>query len=146
LALSVYGARWDRFIPRRHIKGRYLDNAELGVAYRNAGIVLNDHWDDMREQGFVSNRLFDAVASGARVVSDEVAGLEELFGRSVQVYRTAEDLVRLANMYEPDEVFGDDAERRAVAERVHREHSFHARAERLVEIAVEARKRRGFTG
>jgi hypothetical protein len=28
---------------------------------------------------------------------------------------------------------------------VHREHSFHARAARLVEIAVEARKRRGFT-
>jgi O-antigen biosynthesis protein len=100
----------------------------------------------MRELGFVSNRLFDAVASGARVVSDEVAGLDELFGRSVQVYRTPEDLVRLANMYEPDEVFGDDAERRAVAERVHREHSFLARAARLLEIAVEARKRRGFTG
>jgi O-antigen biosynthesis protein len=145
LALSVYGGLWGRFIPRHYVKGKYLDNLELGAAYRSAGIVLNDHWEDMRQQGFVSNRLFDAVASGARVVSDDVAGLEELFGRSVQVYRTAEDLVRLASMYEPDEVFGDDAERRAVAQRVHREHSFHARAARLVEIAVEARKRRGFT-
>jgi len=145
LALSVYGKLWGRFIPQRYVKEKYLDNRELGAYYRSAGIVLNDHWEDMRQQGFVSNRLFDAVASGARVVSDEVAGLEELFGRSVQVYRTAEDLVRLANMYEPDEVFGDDAERRAVAQRVHREHSFHARAARLVEIAVEARKHRGFS-
>jgi O-antigen biosynthesis protein len=146
LALSVYGGLWGRFIPRRYVKAKYLDNLELGAYYRSAGVVLNDHWEDMRLQGFVSNRLFDAVASGARVVSDDVAGLEELFGRSVQVYRTGEDLVRLANMYEPDEVFGDDAERRAVAEQVHREHSFDARAARLVEIAVEARKRRGFTG
>jgi spore maturation protein CgeB len=145
LPLSVYGKLWGRFIPQRYVKEKYLDNRELGAYYRSAGIVLNDHWEDMRQQGFVSNRLFDAVASGARVVSDEVAGLEDLFGRSVQVYRTAEDLVRLANMYEPDEVFGDDAERRAVAQRVHREHSFDARAARLVEIAVEVRKHRGFS-
>ena len=33
-------------------------------------MVLNDHWEDMRAEGFLSNRLFDAVASGARVVTD----------------------------------------------------------------------------
>ena len=145
LPISVYGNLWRSFIPKRLVKAKYLDNAELGAAYRTAGVVLNDHWTDMREQGFVSNRLFDAVGSGARVISDDVAGLDELFGRSVQVYRSVDDLVRLANLPDPDEVFGDDDERRAVAARVHAEHSFLARASRLVELAVEARKRRGFT-
>lgn len=145
LPLSVYGALWSGFVPRKMVKAKYLDNLELGAYYRRAGIVLNDHWEDMRVQGFVSNRLFDAVASGARVVSDHVDGMEELFGRSVQTYSSLEELIELTSMYEPDEVFGSDEERRAVAARVAREHSFRARAERLVAVAVEARKQRGFT-
>ncbi len=142
--ISVYGDLWGRFVPQRYVKARYLDNTQLGAAYRSAGVVLNDHWEDMRELGFLSNRLFDAVASGARVVTDDAAGLEGIFGPSVQVYRTPEDLVRLTSLTEPDAVFGDDRSRRADAARVHREHSFTARAERLIEIAFEERRRRGF--
>lgn len=144
LPLSIYGKDWRQFVPRRFIKGDYLPNTELGADYRSAGVVLNDHWGEMREQGFVSNRLFDAVASGARVVSDEVDGLADLFGDTVQVWRTPEDLTRLSSLRDPDAVFGDDDYRRSVAARVAREHSFAARAERLVQIAVEARRERGF--
>lgn len=144
LPLSVYGTEWEDLLPRRFLKGTYVPNDELAVAYRSAGVVLNDHWEDMRRDGFVSNRLFDAVASGARVLSDDVAGLSELFGRSVQVVETPQDLVRLSSLADPDAVFGDDEERRAVADRVRREHSFAARARRLVEVAVEARRERGF--
>ncbi|MEJ7832849.1 MAG: glycosyltransferase [Nocardioides sp.] len=145
LPLSVYGDLWGRFIPKRFVKDRYLDNLQLGAVYRSAGTVLNDHWEDMRVQGFLSNRLFDAAASGARVITDDVAGLDDLFGRSVQVYRSRDDLVRLTSLADPDSVFGSDEERADVAARIAREHSFLARAERLIEIAVEARKRRGFT-
>lgn len=144
LPLSLYGTEWERLVPRRVLKGTYLANADLGAAYRSAGVVLNDHWEDMRLGGFLSNRLFDAVASGARVLTDDVTGLGDLFGRSVQVARTPEDLVRLSSLADPDLVFGDDEERRATAERIRREHSFEARARRLVEIAVEVRAERGF--
>ncbi len=145
LPLSVYGRDWGRFVPRRFLKGDYIPNTELGTHYRSAGVVLNDHWEDMRRDGFVSNRLFDAVASGARVVSDEVEGLSELFGDAVQVWRSPEDLTRLTSLRDPDEVFGGDDYRRSVAARVAREHSFAARAQRLVELAVDARRQRGFT-
>ena len=43
--------------------------------------MLADHWDDMREHGFISNRIYDALACGAVVVSDDVAGLDGRFGR-----------------------------------------------------------------
>ena len=145
LPVSVYGGLWGRFIPKQYIKGEYLDNLTLGEAYRSAGVVLNDHWEDMRTSGFISNRLFDAAASGARVITDAVEGLPATFGDSVQVYRSQEDLVRLSSLADPDEVFGDDAARRQVAAKVSREHSFHARAQRLVEIALEERRRRGFS-
>ena len=93
----------------------------------------------MRTAGFLSNRLFDAVASGARVITDDVAGLGTMFGRSVQVARGEADLARYAAINDLDAVFGDDAERRAVAGRVHAEHSFAARAQTLLDAALEIR-------
>jgi GT2 family glycosyltransferase len=144
LPLSLYGDAWRKFIPGHYVKAPYLANGDLGAAYRSAGVVLNDHWEDMRVDGFLSNRLFDAVASGARVITDEVEGLREVFGDSVQVYRTPQDLTRLSSLPDPSVVFGDDDAIRAEAARIAREHSFRARAEQLVAIALEERRRRGF--
>jgi spore maturation protein CgeB len=137
LPLSIFGHQWEGLVPPRYIKAEYLGNELVGEAYRRAGVVLNDHWDDMREQGFISNRLFDAVSSGARVVTDDVAGMEGLFGRSVQVLSDPADLRALVNMADLDEVFGTDEERRDAARAVHREHSFDARARTLIEAAAE---------
>lgn len=83
LPIAVYGGRWQGIISERLVKGNNITNSELRKYYSNANIVLNDHWQSMRENGFVSNRLFDAVACGSVVVTDYVAGLEEIFGGSV---------------------------------------------------------------
>ena len=72
----MHGEGW----PDLTVASRQVPNAELGRLYASAGVVLNDHWADMRRDGFVSNRLFDAAACGARVLSDDVAGASELFG------------------------------------------------------------------
>jgi GT2 family glycosyltransferase len=144
LPISIYGSQWRQFVTGRVVKDAYLPNTRLGAAYRSAGVVLNDHWEDMRLEGFLSNRLFDAAASGARVITDDVVGLGSTFGRSVQVMRSSGDLVTMSSTPDPDEIFGSDEERRAVAARIHREHSFRARARRLIEIALEARRERGF--
>lgn len=144
LPLSIYGYDWEDYVPPSVVKAPYLPNDQVGAAYRSAGVVLNDHWDDMRRAGFVSNRLFDAVAAGARVISDDVAGIKELFGDSVQVMREPADVVRLTSLADPDSVFGDDEARRETATRVARDHSFDARAAQLMEIALEARRARGF--
>ena len=46
----------------------------------------------MRDDGFVANRVFDVLASGGLVVSDDVPGLATLFGDSVPTYSTAQEL------------------------------------------------------
>ncbi|GAB3692069.1 hypothetical protein GCM10028814_33230 [Angustibacter aerolatus] len=137
LPLSIVGNQWDGLVPARYVKSEYLANDEVGEAYRRAGVVLNDHWEDMREEGFLSNRLFDAAASGARVVTDDVAGLDGLFGRSVQVAHDGDELAALVTRPDLDAVFGSDAERRDVAARVARDHSFDARARTLLDAATE---------
>jgi GT2 family glycosyltransferase len=143
LPLSVFGAGWDGFLPPELLRGTYLPNEQVGAAYRSAGVVLNDHWEDMSANGFLSNRLFDAVAAGARVVSDEVAGLREVFGDAVQVARTPGELAALVNRPDLDSVFGSDEVRRDRAHRVAAEHSFAARARVLVEDAARIRAGRG---
>jgi len=141
MPVAIFGREWEGIIPDGYVKAEYLGHDAVGAAYRAAGLVLNDHWEDMRTAGFLSNRLFDAVGSGARVITDDVAGLGTMFGRSVQVARDQADLASFAALSDLDEVFGDDAERRAVAARVHAEHSFAVRAEVLLDAALEIRRR-----
>ena len=133
LPLTVYGANWDGLIPPAYVAGSYLPNDQVGAAYASAGLVLNDHFEDMRREGFLSNRLFDAVASGARVVTDDVAGLGDLFGGSVRAYHDPHELRSL--WAERESAFADHSARIATARRVGREHSFAARAQVLVDLA-----------
>lgn len=129
LDLSVWGEGWTRFISDEYVRGTFLSNDELAAAYRSARLVLNDHWHDMAREGFISNRLFDAVASGAAVISDEADGLVDVFGSAVRTYRTVEDLRHLAQ-----HPWADDADARASsAAAVAEEHSFARRAAFLVD-------------
>ena len=63
----------------------------------------------MREKGFVSNRIFDGIACGAYIISDEVSGLEDLFEGRVDTYTTVEELNQLIEhgLNNPKEVDSD---------------------------------------
>jgi len=90
--LAVYGRGWED-LPAGIWRGEYIDNDLLPDLYHRHGIVLADHWPDMARHGFVANRVFDAVASGARVVCDDVVGVHEVFDPSdVVVVRTPDDV------------------------------------------------------
>ncbi len=91
--LAVYGHGWEG-LPEGIWQGKYVDNSRLPEIYRRHGIVLADHWADMAHHGFIANRVFDAVASGARVICDDVAGLHDVFDpHDVVVARTPGDIV-----------------------------------------------------
>jgi glycosyltransferase involved in cell wall biosynthesis len=77
IPITIYGEMWEDLVPANWVKGSKILNAELPDYYSAANIVLNDHWADMRELGFVSNRIFDALACGSVVVSDEIQGIPE---------------------------------------------------------------------
>jgi spore maturation protein CgeB len=98
-------------------------------------VVLNDHWDDMARDGFLSNRLFDAAASGALVVTDPVPGVEELFGGAVLPYRDVAELRAL--LRRGDAV--SDVERAERGTRIGTEHSFRRRAETLLDAVRQHR-------
>jgi hypothetical protein len=136
--LAIYGVGWEAFLPPERIRGEFLPNEQLPAAYASAGVVLNDHWPDMAAEGFLSNRLFDAAATGTRIVSDPAAGLGEVFGDVVRTYAGAEEL-RSILCGAPAVEFADRSARVQLAVTIAREHSFDARARELIAHAEDAR-------
>jgi spore maturation protein CgeB len=128
---TVYGRNWDRFIQDEFIGGDFIDNDDISAKYRSAGIVLNDHWEDMANEGFYSNRLFDAVASGARVVSDPVDGISEIFQGGVQTYSSPADLSKLCST-ENRNIWGSQQEIQDRARVIGELHSFEQRVKVLI--------------
>ena len=83
IPLDLYGGGWDGILPPDAVRATSVANADLAGYYARHLILLNDHWDSMRENGFLSNRLFDGSAVGTPILTDPVAGLAEVFGDTI---------------------------------------------------------------
>lgn len=97
--VAVYGYNWAGIVPDDMYKASYIDNNKLNQYYASAKIVLNDHRPDMKENGFVNNRIYDATAAGAMVVSDYMKEIEEVYGDSVPMYKNKEELREILSYY-----------------------------------------------
>ena len=96
---KVWGNLWEDLIPKRHYGGRYWDYNELNNLYASARITMNDHHPDMAREGFVSNKVFDILASGGFAISDKNIGIEKIFGQAVPQYESAQELQALITFY-----------------------------------------------
>ena len=132
--LSVYGEMWEGLIDSKYIKGNHINNEILAKYYSSADIVLNDHWESMREYGFVSNRIFDVLASGGFVISDNVAGIDALFPEStVCTYDTKTEFHEKIKFYMSDAVNRENIASKG-RELVVNLHSFENRVMKFAEV------------
>lgn len=97
--LSVFGKFWDEFLEPKYLKGQYIDNDELYRYYAGADIVLNDHREDMRYFGFVSNRIYDVTAAGGFVFTDYLPEIEAAYGDSIAMYRDFDEFKEKLSYY-----------------------------------------------
>jgi len=131
--LAVYGANWEELIPKKYIKAEHIPNNELRKAYSSCKILLNDHWDDMREKGFLSNRIFDGFAAGAFIISDNVWGAGDVFGDTLITYDYPDELNSLIKNYlnNKEEKI---KEIENVRNNVIKNHTFQKRVERILNV------------
>ena len=131
--LGLYGNQWENFVDDKHICNKHIPNMALHKAYYSSKILLNDHWKDMCELGFISNRIFDGFASGAFIISDEVEGAKEIFGDTLVTYQNRDDLNKLINYY-----LEHEEEREKLARKgrdiVLNNHTFKKRAEHISKL------------
>ncbi len=97
LQLQIWGGMegWKKQLGKEtNIKLHGLiDNSDLPDLYRKSKVILNDHFSDMREQGFLNNRILEALCSGRPLLSDYCPDFEKLFGDSIVYYKDEEDFV-----------------------------------------------------
>lgn len=137
--LRVHGPGWAELVPAAALGSSSLPRPEVARAYASARVVLNDHWPDMAAGGFVSNRVFDVLASGGVVVTDPVAGLADVL--DVPTLAVAPDRDALAALLDPARPWPSADERATVASTIAAEHSFDARARVLLDAARAERAR-----
>jgi glycosyltransferase involved in cell wall biosynthesis len=140
--LKIWGTLWEQFIDKKYIQGDYFPNEDLGRLYSSCKILLNDHWDDMRELGFINMRIFDALASKAFVISDDVAGIDDVLPDAVVTYRDSGDLQAKVAYY-----LKNERARLDVAERgydlVTKHHTFENRVATIISLAESLLREKG---
>ena len=92
LDVSVYGKHWNEKIDEKYVCGEFIENDELHKYYSSCKVLLNDHWKEMREWDFPSNRLFDALLCETLVISDDIASASSVFKNSIVTYDGVDDL------------------------------------------------------
>ena len=53
----------------------------------------------MKDYGVISNRIYDASASGSLVISDYMKEIEDIYGDSVPMWKSKEELIELVKYY-----------------------------------------------
>lgn len=108
--VAVYGYNWQGVVPNEMYKATYIENTKLNQYYSSAKIVLNDHRPDMKEKGFINNRIYDVTATGTMVISDYMPEIKEAYGDTIPMYKNKEELKSLLNYY-----LNNESERNALA-------------------------------
>lgn len=142
LPFDIYGGGWEGVLSPDYLRASSVRNADLPQLYRRYALLLNDHWDSMRDNGFLSNRLFDGSAVGTPLLTDPVAGLDEVFGDTIPVARDAESFrLAVTDCLANPAAWGDRAARaRAI---VRSAHSFEHRSIEILQMIrrIVARRR-----
>jgi spore maturation protein CgeB len=126
LDFKVWGNLWENRLPAEKYGGSYWDYGRLEELYASAKITLNDHHPDMEREGFVSNKVFDILASGGFVISGKNMGIAPLFEDAVPEYESADHLKKIVMYY-----LGHPEERQrlmAKGQKIARTHTYDKRA------------------
>ncbi len=143
IPLKIWGANWEGFIPdsSEYVEADNIPNDDLPELYRNARVTVDDHYEDMIENGFINTRIVEALACGLPVISDDSEVLREMFQGAVLCYRDEAEFLEQTQRIEKEY---DEIKEKVLSlwPLIREKYSFEACAARLQELADEIRKHR----
>jgi spore maturation protein CgeB len=141
--LALWGEMWERSPAalRRRWRG-VLPIPDIARLYSSVDVALGFNAESQARAGMVNNRVFEALACGALLLSDRVPAIEELFGDVVVFTEGWGDTrEKLAHwLARPDERARLGALARA---RILERHTYDHRAREIVALYADAARAKG---
>jgi hypothetical protein len=80
--LRLHGSHWDSSSEERILTAwrGFLPRDEIASAYNSAEVVIASTILEQARFGMINNRIFEALACGSLVISDDFEALNEMFG------------------------------------------------------------------
>jgi hypothetical protein len=92
--LVIYGSGWGASPEFKPFWKGVLPLNDLPVVYSSSNVVLGATDDVQKSLGMINNRVFEALACGAILISDYFPALEEHFGNKILYAHSASDVSR----------------------------------------------------
>ncbi|GHV53272.1 hypothetical protein FACS1894206_03630 [Deltaproteobacteria bacterium] len=141
-SLAVIGRGWENLLPAGVLTDTFVDWEKLPDVYASAKIVLSDHQPEMAANGFINNRVYDALACGCIVVSDPVKGMEDILdvpqcGSRSTLHKT------IAGILKEEKIAGEKAA--ALRAEVLAKHTFTDRVKKLEKLIGQLQEESGLS-
>ena len=138
--LAIYGMYWDE-APDAALRARWkgvLPLEDIAPLYSSVDVVLGMTEPEQRAEGMINNRVFEALACGAALVTDRFPALTSAFGDVPLYYDTArEAALHVRRLLDhPDE---RASKRRAGPALIAGTHTWHERVGAVLEFYDELR-------
>ena len=91
--LKLFGKGWDAVPGMAGVNGGWLEYERLPAAYSSARVVVDDSGPHTAPYAAVNSRVFDALACGTLVVSNDAPGVRALFDEEFPVWDDAPTLL-----------------------------------------------------
>jgi hypothetical protein len=128
--IRLVGSGWEN-TKYSQICEPVIPHLKLPSYYGRHTSVLSDHWEDMTRHGFLSNRIFDALACGTPVIGETVQNLPQDFLKFYFACKTVNDFLNAIESSEKlccnsNEIF-------QMSQLIREEHSFDNRTVQIME-------------
>jgi len=136
LDVKLFGRGWDAVPGMNGINAGWLEYERLPAAYSSARVVVDDSAGHARPYEAVNSRVFDALACGTLVVSNDAPGVRALFDDEFPVWEDASTLRAQVDRARDDPDWASGLAERYSAEIIAR-HTYRHRAELLRDAVTE---------
>ncbi|HEX7474286.1 MAG TPA: glycosyltransferase, partial [Candidatus Limnocylindrales bacterium] len=101
--VRLWGRNWESDPRVADLSGGILDYDDVPSAYASARVVVDDTASPTKPYGAVNSRVFDALAAGTIVVTDNDVGARELFDDDFPTWDSPATLIeRVTSLLEDD--------------------------------------------
>ncbi|MTK64560.1 MAG: glycosyltransferase [Methanobacterium sp.] len=126
----LFGKNWDEIAKFKPYFGGFVNYSDIPHVYASTKIVVDDANRATKVYGSVNSRVYDALSSGALVLTNGRQGAEEIFMGMLPVYESKADLNNLLEHF-----LEKDDEREELIEKLQKfvlkNHTYLNRAEEL---------------